>query len=64
MEIEIAFFFHSLGNPKGLTLDHFFYASHTRHNFPYNTDTNIDELVDIFLELSMKTVQVHLESFQ
>ena len=42
MEIEIAFFFHSLGNPKGRTLDHFFYVSHTRHNFPYNTDTNID----------------------
>ena len=33
-EIEIAFF-HPLGNPKGRTLDHFFYASHTRHNFPY-----------------------------
>ena len=32
--IEIAFF-HSLGNPKGRTLDHFFYASHIRHNFPY-----------------------------
>ena len=27
--------FHPLGNPKGLTLDHFFYASHIRHNFPY-----------------------------
>ena len=34
IEIEIAFF-HSLGNPKGRTLDHFFYASHIRHNFPY-----------------------------
>ena len=34
IEIEIAFF-HSLGNPKGHTLDHFFYASHTRQNFPY-----------------------------
>ena len=33
-EIEIAFF-HSLENPKGRTLDHFFYASHIRHNFPY-----------------------------
>ena len=32
MEIE---FFHSLGNPKGRTLDYFFYASHIRHNFPY-----------------------------
>ena len=34
IEIEIAFF-HCLGNPKGRTLDHFFYASHIRHNFPY-----------------------------
>ena len=34
MEIEIACF-HSLENPNGRTLDHFFYASHIRHNFPY-----------------------------
>ena len=34
IEIETAFF-HSLGNPKGRTLDQFFYASHIRHNFPY-----------------------------
>ena len=34
MEIEIAFI-HSFGNPKGRTLDHLFYASHIRHNFPY-----------------------------
>ena len=33
IEKEIAFF-HSLGNPKGHTLDHFFYASHIHHNFP------------------------------
>ena len=33
-EIEIAFFY-PLGNPKGRTLDHFFYALHIRHNFPY-----------------------------
>ena len=33
LEIETAFF-HSLGNPKGRTLDHFFYASHIHHNFP------------------------------
>ena len=59
IEIEIAFF-HSLGNPKGRTLDHFFYASHIRHNFPYKTDDYIDELVEIFLKLSLKTVQVHL----
>ena len=35
MEIEITFFFYSLGDPKGHTLDHFFYASHIHHNFPY-----------------------------
>ena len=34
IEIEIAFS-HSLENPKGRTLDHLFYASHIRHNFPY-----------------------------
>ena len=34
IEIETALF-HSLGNPNGRTLDHFFYASHIRHNFPY-----------------------------
>ena len=33
-EIEIAFF-NPLGNLEGRTLDHFFYASHIRHNFPY-----------------------------
>ena len=52
--------FHSFGNPKGRTLDHFFHASHIRHNFPLQTDTYISELVEIFLKLSMKTVQVHL----
>ena len=34
IEIETAFF-HPLGNAKGRTLDHFFYDSHIRHNFPY-----------------------------
>ena len=34
IEIEVAVF-HSLGNPKGRTLDYFFYASYIRHNFPY-----------------------------
>ena len=34
IEIETAFF-HSLGIPKGRTLDHLFYASHIHHNFPY-----------------------------
>ena len=59
MKIEIAFF-HSLGNSKGRTLDHFLYASHIRHNFPIQSDTYIDELVKIFMKLSIKTVQVHL----
>ena len=59
IEIEIAFF-NSLGNPKSHTLDHFFYASHICHNFPLQTDTYIDELIEIFLKLSMKTVQVHV----
>ena len=52
--------FHSLGNRKGRTLDLFFYASHSPHGFSLQTDTYIDELVEIFLKLSMKTVQVHL----
>ena len=34
IEVEIAIF-HFLGNPKGYTLDYFFYASHIRHNFPF-----------------------------
>ena len=34
IEIETALF-HSFGNPKGHTLDHFFYASRIRHNVPY-----------------------------
>ena len=34
IEIETAFF-HPVGNPKGLTLDHFFHASYIRHNVPY-----------------------------
>ena len=34
IEIEIVFF-HSLGNPKGHTLDHLFNALHIHHNFPY-----------------------------
>ena len=59
IEIEITFF-HSLGNPKGRTLDYFFYASHIRHDFTYKLVTYIDELVEIFLKLSVKTVQVHL----
>ena len=58
IEIEIASF-HSLGNPKGRTIDHFFYASHIRHNFTYKL-IPISELLEIFLKLSMKTVQVHL----
>ena len=34
IKIETAIF-HSLGNPKGSTLDHFFYASHISHISPY-----------------------------
>ena len=37
IEIEVAFFFHSLGYPKGRTLDHFFMLH-------LQTDTYIDEL--------------------
>ena len=59
IEIETALLY-SLGNPKGHTLNHFFYASHSRHNFPPQTDTYIDKSVEIFLKLSMKTIQVHL----
>ena len=44
IEIEIAFF-HSLGNPKGHTLGHFFYASHICHKLPLQISTYIDELV-------------------
>ena len=59
IEKEIACF-HSLGNPKGRTLDYFFYASLIRHNVPYKLiSTYISELVEIFLKLSMKTVQVY-----
>ena len=58
IEIEIAFF-HSLGNPKGRTLDHFLCFTYPSQ-LPLQTDTYIDELVEIFLKLSMKTVQVQL----
>ena len=60
IEIEIAFF-HSLGDPKGRILDHFFYDSHVLHSFPYELMIPISmELVETFLKLSMKTVQVQL----
>ena len=54
--------FHSIGNPKGHASDNFFYASHIRHNFPYKLIpiSMTDELAEIVLKLSMKTVQVHL----
>ena len=56
IEVEIAFF-HPRGNPKGRTLDHFFYASHIRHNFLYKLiDTYINKSVEMFLTLSTKTV--------
>ena len=47
IEIETAFF-HPLRNPKGRTLHHFFYV--------LQTDTYMDELVEIFLKLPTKTV--------
>ena len=50
-EIEITTaFLYSHGNPKRRTMDHFI----------LQTDTYIDELVEVLLKLSMKTVQVHL----
>ena len=55
IEIEIAFF-HPLGNPKARTLNHSFYASHIRHNFCFLSDIYINELFEIFMELSKKTV--------
>ena len=58
IEIEIAFF-HSLENPKGRTLDHFFML-HISVITSLPTDIYINELVEIFLKLSMKTVKVHL----
>ena len=55
IEIETVFF-HSLGSPRGRTLDHFFHASEIRQKRLLQTDTYIDEFVKIFLKLSMKTV--------
>ena len=49
--IESAFF-HSVGNPRGRTLDNFFYASHIRHNFPCRlipislVNLNISEVIN------------------
>ena len=51
LEIQSAFF-HSLGNPKGRTLDHFFSASRIRHNFPFKLiptsmiSRNISEVIN------------------
>ena len=60
IEIELAFF-HSLGNPKGCTLHHYFYALHICDNvLPLQTYTYTDELFEIVLKLAMKMVQVHL----
>ena len=57
--MEITFFLF-LGNPKGRTLDHFFYAPHIRHNFPHKLIPVSMSYLKIFLKLSTKTVQVHL----
>ena len=58
IEIETAFFSFPWES-QGTHIGSFFYASHIRHNFPHKL-IPIDELVEIFLKLSMKTVQVHL----
>ena len=59
IKIEIAFLA-PLGYPNGRTLHYFFYASYIRHNLPYKLDTYISELLEIFLKLSTKTIEVHL----
>ena len=59
IEIVISFF-HCLGNPR---VAHWIisFMLHTYPSYlPQQTDTYIDELVEIFLTLSMKIVQVHL----
>ena len=59
IEIEIAFFsflWESQGSHIGSFLLCFTYPSYLR----VQTDAYIDELVEIFLRLSKKTVQVHL----
>ena len=58
-EIEVTFFpfpWESQGSHIGSFLLWFTYPSYR----PLQTDTYIHELVQIFLKLSMKTVQVHL----
>ena len=64
IEIETAFF-HSLGNPKGRTLDHFFYASHIRHNFPYKLIPISMSLLKHFLSYQRKNLSVfnYLDDF-
>ena len=43
------------------TLAHFFYVSHIIITSPsLQTDIYVDEIIEIFLQLSMQTVQVHL----
>ena len=59
IERETAFL-HSLGDPMGRKLYYFLYASHIHILLPLQSDTYINELVEIFLKLSLKTVQVHL----
>ena len=52
--IEIVLLY-CLGNPKGRTsAGCFFYASHITSLLPLQTDTYIDDSVEIFLKLSMK----------
>ena len=57
MKIEIAFF-HPVGNPNICMLDNFFYALNTPTNrYLYRL------VVEIFLKLSTKTTEVHLDDF-
>ena len=52
--------FHSLRNPKGRTLDYFFYVLHIRHNYPRKLIPISMSYFFILLKLSMETVQQHL----
>ena len=69
IEIESEFF-HSLGNPKGGTLDHFFCASHIRHNIPYGNFQAINSVsssghfpANVFHELTQITAALKRMTF-
>ena len=52
--------FHSLGNPKGRTLDHFFCASHIRHSFPWYLCWWVRSTQRVVLQNSCSTVGILL----